>query len=99
MSDAVLRVEDLRVTGPAGVIVERMSVMLHAGTTLAIVGESGSGKSMTAKAITGLLPPGVTATGTMWLGSRASTWRVTPPRWVRYAAGGSACCCRTRSPA
>jgi peptide/nickel transport system ATP-binding protein len=68
MSDAVLRVEDLRVTGPAGVIVERMSVMLHAGTTLAIVGESGSGKSMTAKAITGLLPPGVTATGTMWLG-------------------------------
>jgi peptide/nickel transport system ATP-binding protein len=35
------------------------------GETVAIVGESGSGKSLTAKAIARLLPPGVTATGSI----------------------------------
>ena len=35
------------------------------GETVAIVGESGSGKSLTAKAIGRLLPPGVTATGSI----------------------------------
>ncbi len=35
------------------------------GETIAIVGESGSGKSLTARAIARLLPPGVTATGSV----------------------------------
>src|SRR5262249_51442684 len=35
----------------------------RSGETIAIVGESGSGKSMTARAMIGLLPPGVVADG------------------------------------
>ena len=40
-----------------------MSLDLRAGETVGIVGESGSGKSLTARAIIGLLPPGVEASG------------------------------------
>jgi len=59
----LLRVRDLRVTGPAGALVHSVALAVDHGRTLAIVGESGSGKSMTAKALTGLLPAGVRATG------------------------------------
>jgi peptide/nickel transport system ATP-binding protein len=72
-SDQLLQVRDLRVSrarlggrGRAGgmdTIVSSVSLALAAGETIGIVGESGSGKSITAKAITGLLPPGFTATG------------------------------------
>jgi len=58
-----LSVRDLTVTGPAGPIVTHMDLTVRPGQTVALVGESGSGKSMTAKAMTGLLPRGVTATG------------------------------------
>ena len=67
MSD-LLQLVDLRVTGPAGTIVSRMDLTVRAGETVALVGESGSGKSMTAKAMTGLLPRGVTAAGLLELG-------------------------------
>jgi peptide/nickel transport system ATP-binding protein len=40
-----------------------MSLQLSAGETVGIVGESGSGKSLTARAVLGLLPPGVEASG------------------------------------
>ena len=60
---SALEVQRLTVTSPGGVIVTRVDLTVAAGQTVALVGESGSGKSMTAKAITGLLPRGVTATG------------------------------------
>ena len=63
-----LCLNNLIVTGPAGLIVTRMDLQVEPGQTVALVGESGSGKSMTAKAMTGLLPRGVTATGTLQLG-------------------------------
>jgi len=63
-----LELRDLHVQGPTGPIVTRMDLALQPGRTVALVGESGSGKSMTAKAMTGLLPRGVTATGTLLLG-------------------------------
>lgn len=63
-----LEVVDLSVTGPAGPIVARMDLSVRSDETVALVGESGSGKSMTAKAIMGLLPAGVTATGSLRLG-------------------------------
>jgi len=65
-----VRVDDLTVTGPRGRIVTGLDLAVEPGHCLAVVGESGSGKSMTAKAMTGLLPPGVTATGTLSLGDR-----------------------------
>jgi len=40
-----------------------VDLVVHAGEAVAIVGESGSGKSLTARALLGLLPRGVTATG------------------------------------
>jgi peptide/nickel transport system ATP-binding protein len=63
-----LQVTDLRVTGPGGPIVPQMDLSVDAGETVAIVGESGCGKSMTAKAMIGLLPRGVSATGRLRLG-------------------------------
>lgn len=56
--------EGLTVTGPEGIIVQPLDLQVEPGEMLAIIGESGSGKSMTARAITGLLPRGVRATGT-----------------------------------
>jgi peptide/nickel transport system ATP-binding protein len=51
-------------------LVRDVSFGLRAGESLAIVGESGSGKSMTAKALAGLLPSGVTASGSATLGGQ-----------------------------
>ncbi|RJQ91197.1 dipeptide ABC transporter ATP-binding protein [Amycolatopsis panacis] len=57
-----LRIE--RVGGPSThTIVSEISLTVAPGETVGIVGESGSGKSMTAKAITGLLPPKLVASG------------------------------------
>jgi len=58
--DSLLSVRDLRVSvaTPTGakIVVDRLSFELDRGETLCIAGESGSGKSMTALALTRLLP-------------------------------------------
>jgi peptide/nickel transport system ATP-binding protein len=63
----VLEVEGLRIErirpGRRDTIVKTVDLALGPGETIGIVGESGSGKSMTARAIMGLLPPALTATG------------------------------------
>lgn len=46
-------------------ILSGIDLDVHEGETVGIVGESGSGKSMTAKAVMGLLPPRVTASGSI----------------------------------
>jgi peptide/nickel transport system ATP-binding protein len=62
---ALLELNDVRIERDQGrgTIVSSVSFSFKAGETIGIVGESGSGKSMTAKAIAGLLPPGVVAHG------------------------------------
>ncbi|WGF88035.1 dipeptide/oligopeptide/nickel ABC transporter permease/ATP-binding protein [Marinivivus vitaminiproducens] len=69
---ALLEVHDLTVTLGTGDdaldAVRGSSFRVEPGRTLAIVGESGSGKSLTALAITGLLPPVAHVTsGEAWL--------------------------------
>ena len=68
MSDALLEVQDLRVTFPGRGghdvrAVDGVSYSAYAGQTLAIVGESGSGKTVSCRAVMGLLPPSATVTG------------------------------------
>jgi peptide/nickel transport system ATP-binding protein len=64
---AVLEVKNLRVQrirdDRTDTIVSSIDLAVMLGETVGIVGESGSGKSMTARAITGLLPPTLAASG------------------------------------
>jgi peptide/nickel transport system ATP-binding protein len=57
-----LRIES-RIEGVVQTIVTGLDLDVNAGETVGIVGESGSGKSMTARALIGLLPRGVHASG------------------------------------
>ncbi|PFG36788.1 peptide/nickel transport system ATP-binding protein [Flavimobilis soli] len=63
MSTAFLEVRGLTVRAGERVLVDGVDVAAERGRTLGVVGESGSGKSMLVKALTGLLPTGVTTTG------------------------------------
>jgi peptide/nickel transport system ATP-binding protein len=66
MSDTpLLEVRGLSITAAHSTITTGTDLTLRRGESIAIVGESGSGKSLTAKAIARLLPPGVTATGSI----------------------------------
>jgi peptide/nickel transport system ATP-binding protein len=66
---SLLEVTDLRVTasvdGEQRTLVSSINLSVAAGETIAIVGESGSGKSMTARALMGLLPAGVSTAGSV----------------------------------
>ncbi|MBE3010513.1 ABC transporter ATP-binding protein [Microbispora sp. NEAU-D428] len=62
----LLTVAGLRVRSPEGRdLVSDVSFTLDAGERLGLIGESGSGKSMTALAIMGLTPPGMTVSGSV----------------------------------
>ncbi|WP_320668683.1 ABC transporter ATP-binding protein [Patulibacter defluvii] len=67
MSEPLLRIRDLTITSRLGgaprTIARGVDLEVAAGQALAIVGESGSGKSISARAVVGLLPRGVDATG------------------------------------
>jgi peptide/nickel transport system ATP-binding protein len=61
----LLSVENLRIEVDASkaVIVEDVSFTVERGEFLAVVGESGSGKTAAARAVLGLLPPGLRKAG------------------------------------
>ncbi|MEM8571067.1 MAG: ABC transporter ATP-binding protein [Pseudomonadota bacterium] len=85
MTEPLLSVQDLYVTlagrGRTQPLVEDVSFEVERAKILSIVGESGSGKSMTAKALLGLLPPKVHATGEAWFrGQNLLAPGVEPPR-------------------
>ncbi|MBO1737109.1 ABC transporter ATP-binding protein [Leifsonia sp. TF02-11] len=64
----ILDVQGLRVSARDGsALVDGVSFRLDAGERLSLIGESGSGKSLTSFAITGLLPEGLSASGSVEL--------------------------------
>ncbi|GAA0449527.1 hypothetical protein Ade02nite_58520 [Paractinoplanes deccanensis] len=60
---SLLTVSGLSVRSGPSVLVDGVSFEVSPGDRVGLIGESGSGKSLTALAVTGLLPPGLTATG------------------------------------
>ncbi len=77
MSDDLLTVDRLRLESNLGAEApddrrRDHDLNIAAGESVGIVGESGCGKSLTARALLGLLPPGVTASGSVrFEGSRS----------------------------
>ncbi|MDR2322739.1 MAG: ABC transporter ATP-binding protein [Microbacterium sp.] len=65
---AALQVRGLRIlTNEGAELVRDLDLDLAPGERLGLVGESGSGKTLTGLALLGLLPPGLTATGSIRL--------------------------------
>lgn len=64
---ALLSLQNLTVALPPGAdrphALSGVNLDIHPGEVLCVVGESGSGKSLTAAAVLGLLPEGVSVTG------------------------------------
>ncbi|WP_336992656.1 ABC transporter ATP-binding protein [Leucobacter sp. VD1] len=64
----LLTVDHLRVSAGERTLVHDFSLHMQRGERIGLIGESGSGKSMTTTALLGLLPSGVTATGSVRFG-------------------------------
>jgi len=67
---SLLAIDHLTLRAGAQTLVSGLSLAIAAGERVGLIGESGSGKSLTAMAATGLLPPGITAAGSVLLGGR-----------------------------
>ncbi|MFY0988912.1 ABC transporter ATP-binding protein [Halomonas sp. C05BenzN] len=68
MPDTLLRLEELSIAFDDAVVVDRLSLEVRRGETLALVGESGSGKSVSALGAMNLLPDNARVAGGRWLG-------------------------------
>jgi peptide/nickel transport system ATP-binding protein len=65
MSDLLLDVDGLDISVGDRLLVRGVALQLRAGESVGLVGESGSGKSLTARALVSLLPPGLSASGSI----------------------------------
>ena len=89
----LLSIRQLSIALPKGadraLALQEVSLELHAGKILCVVGESGSGKSLTANALLGLLPEGVTVSAgqAIWQG-RQDLLRLAPAELRRLRGQG-----------
>ena len=85
MSEPVVRIRDLTIALPKGAdrpyAVEGLDLDLESGKILCVVGESGSGKSMSAYALTGLLPRALKPTTGAILFEGRDLLRLDEPAW------------------
>ena len=63
----LLRIENLTIRHAGRPLVSNVSLSVAAGERVGLIGESGSGKSLTALAAIGLLPEGMSASGSIQL--------------------------------
>jgi len=64
---ALLHIENLSIASGAATLVHDLSLLIAPGERVGLIGESGSGKSLTATAAIGLLPPALSARGSVLL--------------------------------
>ncbi len=81
-----LALEGLQVRAGARTLLGPVDLDLRAGECLGLVGESGSGKSLTVLSLLGLLPPGLSAAGTLRLDGQAVALDSKPHRALRGRA-------------
>jgi peptide/nickel transport system ATP-binding protein len=73
MPDVALAISNLSVRDRNGTsLVDNVSLSVPSGGVLTLIGETGSGKSLIAQAVFGLLPVGLSATGTIRVGGCAA---------------------------
>jgi len=70
IKEDAIQIKDLSIHAGEVVIVESLSMTLKPRIPLTILGETGSGKSLLAQAIMGLLPDGLSVTGSIRLGDQ-----------------------------
>lgn len=87
-ADTAIAVEDLTITLPDGRAIGPLSFALARGACLGLIGGSGSGKSLSALALTGLLPRGLRAQGRLRLGDRCIDLAKPLPAGLRGRALG-----------
>ncbi|SDD74983.1 ATP-binding cassette domain-containing protein [Aquimonas voraii] len=87
-ADTAIAVEDLTITLPDGRAIGPLSFALARGACLGLIGGSGSGKSLSALALTGLLPRGLRAQGRLQLGDRCIDLAEPLPTGLRGRAIG-----------
>ena len=63
----LLTVDNLTITSGGKTLVSNISLSIAPGERLGLIGESGSGKSLTAMAVTGLLPRALKPSGSIVL--------------------------------
>ena len=73
LQEPILGVQNLRIRFGDREVVDGISFSIAPGQTLGLVGESGSGKSATSLAIMGLLGPGASTSGHVWLAGSPGT--------------------------
>ncbi|APX93174.1 microcin ABC transporter ATP-binding protein [Halomonas sp. 1513] len=78
--DTLLRLDELSIAFDGVSVVDRLSLEIRRGETLALVGESGSGKSVSALGAMDLLPPNAQISGGRMLGDTDLS-RMKPRDW------------------